>query len=320
LAKALVIHGGAGAWSQTPPERRAEAVKVVESCAKRGWSFLDASGDVARAVVESIKCMEDSGALNAGWGSVLDLFGGRSLDAGFMTSTGLIGAVGGVTATRNAIALAYVVATETPHILIVGSGADELARFKGLPPLPPSPRRVVENYAEYLKKLVSGQSTRPYIEALRKFFESNPRYLELARSIAPVYDTVGAVAVSDSGVLAAGVSTGGLMLKLPGRVGDSAIPGAGFYATGRVACSATGIGEMIIKTMLCLALDRYVAETGDLEKAAEMVMDYVNNNVGRDTAGFIAVDRNGRVTWKYNTEGMLVAYARNGEVRVTGIS
>jgi len=227
--------------------------------------------------------------------------------------------VASVQATRNAIELAYIVATETPHILVAGHGADELARAKGLPPLPPPPERVVKSYAEYLKKLVRGGATRPYIEALRRFLEKNPNYFEVVKRAVAVYDTVGAVAVDDSGVLAAGVSTGGLMLKLPGRVGDSAIPGAGFYATERVACSATGIGEKIIVTMPCLRLDQHYMELGSLDEACDKVMSYVERAVGRDTLGFIAVDREGSIAWRYNTEAMLVAYVRDGKVHVEGL-
>lgn len=260
--------------------------------------------------------MEDSGVLNAGWGSVLDLLGGRGLDAGIMSSHGLLGAVGDVTATRNAIELARIVAEETPHILLVGRGADELARVKGLPPLPPPPIRIVKLYREYAEKLVKGEKTRSYIEAMREFLSKNPQYLDLLRKTIAVHETVGACAVDDHGVLVAGVSTGGLLLKFPGRVGDSAIPGAGFYASKNIACSSTGIGEKIIRSMPCHRLDQAYVDTRDLEKAGEQVLRYVNEHVGPDSLGFIAVDREGNVTWKYNTEAILVGYVRDGKIYV----
>ena len=316
MAKALILHGGAGAWSLSPPERREKAKQVVEECTRRAWFVLEERNDAIEAVVAAVKCMEDSGVLNAGWGSVLDLLGDRGLDAGIMSSNGLLGAVGDVRATRNAIELARIVAEETPHILVVGRGADELARVKGLPPLPPPPERMLRLYREYLSKLVRGEPSRSYINAMRKFLEINPGYLDLLRKIIAVYDTVGACALDDHGVLVAGVSTGGLLLKFPGRVGDSAIPGAGFYATERLACSATGIGEKIIMTMPCQKLDNIYSEVGDLGKASDKVLEYVNETVGRDSLGFIAVDREGNIAWKYNTEAMLIGYVRDGKVHV----
>ncbi|MET1160265.1 MAG: isoaspartyl peptidase/L-asparaginase [Thermoprotei archaeon] len=318
MAKAIILHGGAGKWSLSPPERRERAKEVVEDCTKRGWKILVESDDPVKAVVEAIKCMEDSGVLNAGVGSVLDLLGGRGLDAGIMSSNGLLGAVGGVSATRNPIELARIVAEETPHILLVGSGADEFARIKKLPPLPPPPRRVVELYHKYIRELIGDKSTRPYIEAMRRFIEKNSVYRDFVESIAKlvISDTVGACAVNSRGLLVAGVSTGGLLLKLPGRVGDSSIPGAGFYADELVACSATGIGEKIIESMPCMRLSMEYANTRDLGRASSSVLEYVNKRVGTDTVGFIAVDREGGVAWRFNTEALLVGYAREGELYV----
>jgi len=320
MVKALILHGGAGAWrvstegSLSSDDRREKALEVMRRCTEIGWRTLNEKNNAVDAVVMSIKCMEDSGVLNAGWGSVLDLFGGRSLDAGLMTSNGLIGAVAGVRATRNAIELARIVAEETPHVIIGGSGADELALLKRLAPLPPPPARVIELYNIYMKKLLRGEDTRPYIRDLMKYLVNNREYYELLFKNKNIYDTVGACALDDNGLLVAGVSTGGLILKMPGRIGDSPIPGAGFYASEHVACSATGIGEKIIRTMPCKQLDIEYAETRNLEKASDNVLSYVNKMVGSDTLGFIAVDIEGNITWRFNTEGILVGYVHEGEV------
>lgn len=315
MVKAFIIHGGAGKWSIVSSDRREKAVETIDKCTRVGWRILEEENNALRAVVESIKCMEDSGVLNAGWGSVLNLLGDRGLDAGIMTSTGLIGAVADVKATRNAIELAKIVAEETPHILIVGQGADELARFKKLPPLPPPPPRVVENYRNYSRILLKKESTRSYIEDLIPFLEKNREYYELLEKTISVFDTVGACAVDDNELVVAGVSTGGLLLKLPGRVGDSAIPGAGFYATRDIACSATGIGEKIIRTMPCLRLGLEYSNKGDLERSSDQVIDYVSKTIGLDTLGFIALNREGDITWRFNTEAILIGYIINGEVR-----
>ncbi|OYT38701.1 MAG: hypothetical protein B6U89_05355 [Desulfurococcales archaeon ex4484_58] len=172
MAKALILHGGAGTWRYL--KRREKAVETVKNCTSRAWRVLVEKNNALEAVVEAIRCMEDSGYLNAGWGSALDLFGERGLDAGIMASNGLLGAVGDVKATRNAILLARIVAEETPHILVVSGGADRLARDKNLPPLPPPPDHSLTIYREFIKQLVKGEAPRPYIVDTREFLEKNP--------------------------------------------------------------------------------------------------------------------------------------------------
>lgn len=305
----ILLHGGAGSWKESPVKEK--AIEVLHRCTRHAYRVLLSIG-ASEAVVEAVKCMEDSGYLNAGWGSVLDLLGGRSLDAGYMDSRGYVGAVAAVTATRNPVVLARIVALETPHILLGGEGADKLAILKHLPPLPPPPKHVYERYRKALAKLFKGE-VRAYGKAILEFLYRNKAYEVLVKGIAEVGDTVGAVAVDTNGLLAATVSTGGVILKLPGRIGDSSIPGAGFYASTETACSATGWGEQIMKTMPCMMLDRFYDETGDLEKALDKTIKYVENIVGRDTMGFIAVSKNGELGWRYNTEAMLIGYVDEEE-------
>jgi len=292
-----------------------KAIETVKKCTEHAWSALTEHNSALDAVVEAVVCMENSGYLNAGYGSTLNLLGERELDAGLMTSTGLLGAVAGVKSTRNPTLLARIVAEKTPHVLLVGENADRLALLYGLPPLPPPPQHVVERYREALRRLVRGEILDSYYKAIRGFIEEGV-YSRLIKEVLSVYDTVGAVAVDDNNVLAAATSTGGVTLKLPGRVGDTAIPGAGFYADKNIACSATGIGEYIIKTMPCLKLSLEYEKSNDAAVALNSVVDYVNRSVGVNTMGFIAVDRNGRVLYAYNTEAMLIGYMYKGEVRV----
>ncbi len=313
MVKALIVHGGAGAWRLRPGVEK--SIEAARTCAKRGWEVLGAGGSALDAVVEAVKCMEDSGYLNAGYGSVLNLLGERELDAGLMTSSGLLGAVAGVKATRNPILLARLVAEKTPHVLLAGEGADRLAVLSGLPPLPPPPQHVVERYREVLKKLVEEEPADSYFKRIRGFVANNRAYYELVKSMAAAFDTVGAVAVDDSGLLASATSTGGVILKLPGRVGDTPIPGAGFYATSNIACSATGIGEYIIRAMPCMRLDLEYSVSSSLEEALARVLEHANRAVGTNTMGFIAVDKKGRVGYAYNTEAMLVAHVVDGEAR-----
>lgn len=314
MTQSIILHGGAGAWKTRPGVEK--AVETVRNCTEQAWISLSKTNNSLVAVVEAVKCMEDSGYLNAGYGSVLNLLGERELDAGLMTSTGLMGAVGGVKYTKNPILLANIIASETPHVLIIGEGADRLARVLNLPPLPPPPRHVLERYRETLRKLLRGELGENYYLALRKFIESSSQYRELTRSILESPDTVGAVAVDDNGVLSAATSTGGILLKLPGRMGDTPIPGAGFYATSRTACSATGIGEFIIKTMPCLRLDLAYDTERDLEKAVVKVYEYVEKTTGSNTMGFISIDEGGNMAYAYNTEAMLIGYVYMDKVFV----
>ncbi|MCY0867765.1 MAG: isoaspartyl peptidase/L-asparaginase [Desulfurococcus sp.] len=316
MVKALVLHGGAGSWRD---ERiRVKAEEVVGECTRRAWSVLESHDSSLDAVVEAVKCMEDSGYLNAGYGSTLDLLGNRSLDAGLMTSTGLLGAVAAVRNVRNPILLARIVAEETPHILLAGDEAEMLARLKGLPPLPPPPQHVVERYVEAVKRLLGGEVKGEYYRRIQEFISKHANiYFKLVRGVLDVFDTVGAVAVDGKGVLAAATSTGGVTLKIPGRVGDTPIPGAGFYASRNIACSATGIGEYIVRSMPCLRLDMEVSDGIGVEEAVKRVMSYVESSVGLDTLGFIGVNSDGRILYAFNTEAMLVGYTRDGrDIRV----
>jgi beta-aspartyl-peptidase (threonine type) len=178
------------------------------------------------------------------------------------------------------------------------------------------PEVVMERYREVLKKVFRDEPADYFYKALKTFVESNGVFHGLIQKLIEVYDTVGAVAIDDRGVLAAATSTGGVILKLPGRVGDTPIPGAGFYVSSSVACSATGIGEFIIKTMPCLRLSMEYESRGDPDEALKNVFNYVERSVGSNTMGFIAIDRDGNILYGYNTEAMLIGYVYRGEVFV----
>ncbi len=308
----IILHGGAGRWSRSKYADKAR--EAVMKCAEKGMNILRDNGSAIDAVVEAVKCMEDSGYLNAGVGSVLDFMGGRSLDAGVMDgATGRIGAVASVTATRNPVVLARIVMEKTDHHLIGGKGADLLAFLNGLPPLPPPPLHVWERYQEAVRKLLEGEPE--VYRKITRFLEDYGFIKRIIEETLDVGDTVGAVAVDSQGRLAAAVSTGGVILKFPGRIGDSPIPGAGFYASAYTACSATGIGEKIMECMTCKYLDTMYRETKDLVAAAEKTLEYVNKAVGENTMGFIAIDKNGEIVWAYNTEAMLIGYYEDDNIK-----
>ena len=217
-APALILHGGAGA---PPEDERAERQAAVERSLEAGWARL---GDGAlEAAVAAVRALEDEPLLNAGVGACLNRDGGIELDAGVMEGGDLrAGAVGAVRDVRHPVDLARAVLEDGRHVLVVAEGASRLARELGVETCDPS-------------VFMTGRQRR-----------------NLDRVLAGAADTVGAVARDLEGHLAVAVSTGGMTGKLPGRLGDTPVPGAGFYAKdGAGAACATGQGEGFLRLVLC---------------------------------------------------------------------
>lgn len=295
----LLLHGGAGRW-RAPRERINESLKAISEARDHGYKFL-LTGSAVEAVVEAIAFMEDSGKFNAGVGSVLNILGEREMDAGVMDGfRKTIGAVAAVTYPRNPVKLARLVMEKTEHIILAGRGADIIAEKAGLPRIGPIPNDIKKKFDELKKKYLLGKT---------EYYTGNRGFLKEIGLL----DTVGAVAVDRDGRLAAAVSTGGVWLKLPGRVGDSPIPGAGFYADDNVAVAATGLGEAIIKSMAGLRIAILVSMGYGIVKAGELVIDYVTETIGPNTIGVISIDSRGRSFIGFNTEHMMVAY-RKGDI------
>ncbi|MEM1928122.1 MAG: isoaspartyl peptidase/L-asparaginase [Acidilobaceae archaeon] len=294
----IAVHGGAGSWRGRDEARVVEALRSAVEAGLR----VSENGCLDM-VVEAVAYLEDSGLFNAGTGSILDYSGGVSMDAGLMTSSGRAAGVAAVRYPRNPIRLARVVLEETPHVLLVGHWADELAVKKGLPPHPgPSPQ-ALERW-----RLLRETQPHPWLRA----------YAEAARKLG--YDTVGAVALDDRGCLAAAASTGGVSLKLPGRVGDSPIPGAGFHASDLIASSATGIGETIILSMVAFRASYLYSVHGDLVKVLHDLVSEHTLKWGPDTLGVISLTRSGEVGGCYNTEAMPWAWgSSSGRIEVLGL-
>ncbi len=295
----ILLHGGAGSWKASR-ERVEKALKDIRDACEHGWRFLRTSSAV-EAVVEAVAYMEDSGSFNAGVGSVLNLAGYRELDAGVMDGSSLrFGAVAAVRYTRSPVRLAYIVLKETDHVLLAGEGADKLAKARGLPKLGEPSRDLLERYREVMEKYLRGEW---------RVFQGN---IAVARLLG-LMDTVGAVALDSDGRLASAVSTGGVWLKLPGRVGDSPLPGAGFYADANVAIAATGIGEVIAQSLPGIRVALLVGQGYGLEQSMRAVVDWVTARWGRDNTGLIGVDRAGRYSIAFNTKHIMVSMMRSGE-------
>lgn len=296
----IAVHGGAGRARRMSDEERKEIENALMDALKSGLDVLR-SGTALDAVEEAVKTMEASGLFNAGKGAVVNLKGEIELDAGIMWGKTLsAGAVAAQKYTWNAISLARIVMEKTDHVLIVGEGADFLAKKFNLEQHPGPTRRVLERYNEY-KTLVN--------EKRFELWKNNYEVKDLYAG-----DTVGAVAFDSEGNLAAATSTGGLFLKLPGRVGDSPIPGAGVYAeNGVVAVSATGVGEVMMKLSLASRIASLVRSGLTLEKALDEIVSLASKLFGANTVGIIAIDAQGNYAENTNAEVFFRGWASPSE-------
>jgi beta-aspartyl-peptidase (threonine type) len=226
---------------------------------------------VLDAVELAVRALENDPALNAGFGAVLNLEGELELDAGIVEGTsGRWAGVANV-AVRHPISLARRVLEQTPHVLVTGRGAAALA--SGM---------------ETLEDTTDSQRRR-WIEA-RADGRLAPEHFGTARDV----DTVGAVALDDDGHLAAGSSTGGVFGKMPGRVGDSPIYGAGLYASRRAAVVGTGIGELFLEALACLRTGELIDGGLDPQRACERIVEAMGTRSDA-TAGLLALDSEGHV-------------------------
>ena len=261
---------------------------------------LDAVGALD-AVEAAVRSMENDPRLNAGVGSVLNRDGRLELDAGVavtgvrpdnVTNSGLSAAVGrprpddeeqrcaGVANVRVAhpISLARKVMEETPHVLLTGEGAVQAAQSLHMEPLRDA---TPEQRARYERARAEGK-------------------LEVGDFGAPEHvDTVGAVALDEDGRLSAGSSTGGVFGKLPGRVGDAPVFGAGFYASAACAVVGTGIGEVFMRTLASFRVAQLITSGQEPQAACEAVIAEIRAREGSAAAGLLAVDTNGKVGAAY---------------------
>ncbi|WP_287586274.1 isoaspartyl peptidase/L-asparaginase [Candidatus Borrarchaeum sp.] len=296
---AIVVHGGA--WDVSR-ELVGPNKTGISHAAIAGIEVLKAEGNALDAVEAAIRILEDDDSFNAGIGSVLTLDGHIEMDAAIMDGKTLkAGAVGSVSNVRHPISLARKIAEETIHVFLVGKGADDFARAVCAQEVCSFGELVVERRKKLWEdinermgdKLVDG-----YLKAQVELLDKYP----LLKNV-PL-DTVGAVAIDKNGDIAAGTSTGGMPMKLSGRIGDSPLIGCGTYAdndSGGV--SATGHGESIIKTTLAKTTCDLIERGHNAQKAADVAIDFLWTKIG-GKGGVIVIDKNGNVGLSYNTTKM----------------
>lgn len=296
----LVIHGGAGTITKDTitPEQEKEYKEKLTEALNAGYAVLNSGGTSIEAVQKSINVMEDSPLFNAGKGAVFTHDGRNELDASIMDGkTRNAGAVAGVTTVKNPINAAIAVMEKSPHVLMVSNGADLFAKEKGLTIVDPSYFRTEHRWQQLQKAIEKEQVVLDHDGKTATLF-IDPMMYDYK------YGTVGAVALDQHGNLAAGTSTGGMTNKRYGRVGDSPIIGAGNYADNEtVAVSATGSGEMFIRTLAAFNIAAQVKyQNLPLEKAAQNALDEVKAING--SGGVIVLDKSGDYTMSFNSEGM----------------
>ena len=272
------------------PLRQKMYCQALESALDAGHRILAAGGTSLDAVTAAVVALEDDPLFNAGRGAVYNAAGKHELDASIMDGATLrAGAVAAVSRIRNPVLAARAIMENSAHVLLVGRGAEQFARQHELP--------LVRN----------------------SYFNTRGRRAALRKGLKRHHGTVGAVALDRHGNLAAATSTGGCTGKLPGRVGDSPLIGAGTYAdNSSCAVSGTGWGEAFIRVALAHEVSARMRHRG--ENVATASSAALRTLIGiKGDGGLIAVDRRGRIAMPFNSEGMLRACVHADGRRVVKI-
>ena len=306
----FAIHGGAGVIERASlsPEQDAAYRAALTRALEAGAEVLRNGGEALDAVQAAIELMEDDPLFNAGRGAVFTAAGRNELDAAVMNGSDLTaGAVAGLTTTRHPSAAARAVMEQSPHVMLIGTGADAFAASQGLEQVAPSFFFTQRRWDQLIRNLTEQGVTLPPLPPAGA--PSSPIGGMASAEPAPPlnekkFGTVGAVALDSQGHLAAGTSTGGMTGKRWGRVGDVPVIGAGTYASNRDGCavSATGDGEFYIRATVARDICARIAAgaTGQTAAQAEVVDALSLGGYG----GVIVMDANGAPAFAMTTSGM----------------
>jgi L-asparaginase / beta-aspartyl-peptidase len=322
----IVVHGGAGGIQRADLGAEGDKAyrKSMEEATMAGAKVLDAGGSALDAVEATLKVLEDNPLFNAARGAVFTSEGKAELDASIMDGATLkAGAVAGVTKTRYPISLARTVMEKSPYVMMISAGADNFGAKQGLEQEPPSYFFTESRWQSLVKQLTKeGRPIPPRPEGV-------PSVPGPTVPVAMFYDegadahshgTTGVVALDREGNIAAGTSTGGMQGKMPGRVGDSPIIGAGTYASNQsCAVSGTGAGEYFIRLGVAREICNLVRFKGmKLQDAADEVIHHELEALHGD-GGVIAVTPDGQTAISFNTPGMFRARLTEGGKITVGI-
>ena len=305
LTPVIALHGGAGTIlpHKITPQKEAALHAALRNCLQAGLDLLHDGAPALDAVTASVMALEDDPLFNAGRGAVFTSDGTHEMDAAIMEgATRNCGAIAGICGPRHPVLAARAVMETSGHVFLAGKGAADFCNGAGLEMMPP----------EWF-----GTATRR--DALEAELERRRLNLPDDGDPARKHGTVGAVARDMRGLVAAATSTGGMTAKMPGRVGDSPVIGAGTWADDQtLAMSATGHGEFFIRWAVGHEIDARMRWAGhSLEQAARDVVTELGERGG--SGGLVAVDSHGNIALPFNSPGMYRAWCdRNGELH-TGI-
>jgi L-asparaginase / beta-aspartyl-peptidase len=282
----IAIHGGAGTISKDLPDSVIkEYIQSLTDALKIGQNILESGGSSLDAVEQVVRFLEDDPKFNAGRGAVFTSEGLHELDASIMSGKDLSsGAVASVKGVKNPISLARLVMEKTPHVLLMGSGAEEFGKKMNVEFMP-----------------------QDYFHTQKRFEQWQKRAADDKKG------TGGCVALDKNGNLAAATSTGGTTNKMPGRVGDSPLINAGTYANNKTcAVSGTGTGEIFIANTVAFNISALMEYKGyTLKQAADEI---IHKRLKPGDGGIIAVDNDGNIEMSFNSPGMFRG-AANSEGR-----
>jgi len=288
----IIVHGGASNSNKNELERQKDA---IEAC-KQGYEAL-LEKEAVDAVEIAIQNLESSAYLNAGVGSYLQLDGRVRMDASIMKDDLSTGAVIGIEDVEHPISVARRVMETTQHVILSGPLATEFAHSEGFPRYDPRTKSKINLWMEIMEEFRQ-KTTYEQIFHVDKYFKEKKYSL----------GTVGCVAIDAKGNIAAGTSTGGLKMNVPGRVGDSGIIGAGTYCSKFGGVSCTGHGEKILILVLGKQVINFLKH-----KKAPNAMDAVRYGIEELNSlpaegGLICIDKDGNIGYDYNTKFMTMHY------------
>ena len=302
----ILIHGGA---SVKKLKKTNEIKRSLKSAVSYGFDLLKSSSNKAVDSVEAaVASMEDSGVFNAGVGACLTIDKTVEMDASIMDGRDIsAGSVGMVTGIKNPIKLARQIMERTDHVMIVSEGATKLSKL-------------FNNASEDYPHVINEKKMKEYDRLLKKFrtkWKKNSKLMMLSSMGSQEknpqhYSTVGAVAIDKDGNVASAVSSGGIWLKMHGRIGDSAIIGSGVYADNNSgAACATGYGEYTMRLCLCKYACDQMQSKNSARLSSKKSIEMLTKRFGKNTGGIITVDTKGTFGIAYNTRSMSTALITN---------
>jgi len=302
-----MVHGGAGALDNVKDHKT--AVRYLDSLRRileHGREVMQLGGSALQAVEACASLLEDDPLFNAGYGSVLNENGKVEMDAAIMDGRTLsAGAVAAIENIANPVQLARLVMCNSEHVMLIGEGALRFADHCDMP-------RALENY------FITPERVEQLKQAKRKHKMMLDHDDTEEDSEDQKYGTIGAVARDPQGNLAAATSTGGIVNKRMGRVGDSPLIGAGVYADNETcAVSATGYGEDFMRTVISKTISDFVYMKGmNAAQATQAGIEYLSRKV-KGRGGVIVIDRDGHCASGFTTKKMIHGWIEHGgEVNV----